>query len=369
MKTLLIFLALIFIFSFSQAQSGGWKQTGYSFTDATKTTENVLAGTSDYMKDVVQFKGGKGDMEISYNRYDKSSGALLAGVTYNVKWNDPQTKLFPGEKIKMHYTLKTISSKTWTPGQQMVKFSQGVYGINLANTAGEVYFKKDFNSDLISQKSVEKGYKAGDKKTLTVNLGTGFAAIYAYEWDPALIPSQIKEVTSTVTVPSGNQTGWYFTGYEFVDGSRTIERVLAGTSDYMIEVTSFKGQKGNMDISFSRKDKSSGKLLVGVTYSVKWTDPQTILLPGNKIKMHYTLKTITATSMTPDQQMAKFSQGIYGINLANTAGEVYFKKDFDSDIISQKAIEKGAKAGEKKTLTVILGTGFKAIYNYEWKVF
>jgi hypothetical protein len=251
----------------------------------------------------------------------------------------------------------------------MVKFSQGVYGINLANAAGEVYFKKDFNSDLESQKAVEKGYKAGDKKTLTISLGNSYAAIYTYEWDPTLMPSQIKEISSPATVSSGNQTGWYFTSYEFVDGTRTIDRVLAGTSDYMTEVTSFKGQKGNMDISFSRKDKSSGKLLVGVTYSVKWTDPQTILLPGEKIKMHYKLKTITATSMTPDQQMAKFSQGIYGVNLANAAGEVYFKKDFDSDIISQKAIEKGSKAGEKKTLTVILGTGFKAIYNYEWRVF
>ena len=53
----------------------------------------------------------------------------------------------------------------------------------------------------------------------------------------------------------------------------------------------------------------------------------------------------------------------------NAAGEVYFKKDFNSDIISQKAIEKGAKAGEKKTLTLFLGTGFKAIYTYEWRVY
>jgi len=369
LKTLFFLLATTFAFSFSQAQTGGWKQTGYSFTDATKTTETVLAGTSDYMKNVVQFKGEKGEVEIVYNRYDKSSGVLLAGVTYVVKWSDPQTQLFPGDKIKMHYSLKTVSSKTWTPGQQMVKFSQGIYGLNLANAAGEVYFKKDFDSDLESQKVVEKGYKAGDKKTLTVTLGSGYAAIYTYEWDPALTPSQIKEISSPVSVPSGTQTGWYFTAYEFIDGTRTIERVLAGTSDYMIEVISFKGQKGNMDISFSRKDKSSGKLLVGVTYSVKWTDPETILLPDSKIKIHYSLKTITATGMTPDQQMAKFSQGIYGVNLANAAGEIYFKKDFNSDIISQKAIQKGAKAGEKKTLTLILGNGFKAIYHYEWRVY
>jgi hypothetical protein len=92
MKTLFFLVTIIFSFTLSHAQTGGWKQTGYSFTDATKTSTQVLAGTSDYMKDVVQFKGEKGDVEISYNRYDQSSGTLLAGVTYAVKWSNPQNQ-------------------------------------------------------------------------------------------------------------------------------------------------------------------------------------------------------------------------------------------------------------------------------------
>jgi len=105
----------------------------------------------------------------------------LAGVNYSVKWTDPQKVLIPGDKIKMNYTLKTITNKTWTPNQQTVLFNQGM-GMYLKDSNGNEFFKTDFSSELVSPKGVDKGYKANDKKSVTVNLGSGFKAIYYYEW-------------------------------------------------------------------------------------------------------------------------------------------------------------------------------------------
>ena len=181
MKKFLLFFLMALSFGIVYAQ-GGWKLVGYNFVDGTKTSDNVLAGTSDYMTDLVSFTGKKGNIQITKKRIDKSSGKLLAGVTYSVTWSDPQDYVAAGEKIRLHYTLKTISSTTWKPDQQMAKFSQGVYGINLANAAGEIYFNKDFSSEIISQKPLSKGAKDKEKKTLTVTLGSGFQAIYHYEW-------------------------------------------------------------------------------------------------------------------------------------------------------------------------------------------
>ncbi|MDZ7615199.1 MAG: hypothetical protein U5K51_17000 [Flavobacteriaceae bacterium] len=52
--------------------------------------ESVLMGTSSKMKDVVSFKGDKGNIEITrITGNDLASGKLLAGVTYQVTWTDP----------------------------------------------------------------------------------------------------------------------------------------------------------------------------------------------------------------------------------------------------------------------------------------
>lgn len=366
MKKFLLFAIVLLSVCITYAQ-GGWKFVGYEFIDGTKTTETVLAGTSDYMVDVAKFSGTKGNIEIVKKRNDKSSGKLLAGVTYNVTWTDPQNTIFPGDIIRMNYTLKTISSTSWKPEQQSAKFEQGIYGIYLANTAGEIYFNKDFSSQISSQKAIDKGYKDKEIKKLVVNMGSGFKAVYSYEWNATLTRSNITETPTNTTV-SGNKPGWYFVKYEFYDATNTSEKPLAGTSDYMVDVVKFSGNKGNIEIVKKRNDKSSGKLLAGVTYNVVWTDPQTYIAAGEKIKLNYTLKTISTTaSWRPDQQMAKFSQGVYGLNLANSAGEIYFNKDFSSEIISQKPLEKGAKEKDQKNLTIFLGGSFKAIYHYEWR--
>ena len=35
--------------------------------------------------------------------------------------------------------------------------------------------------------------------------------------------------------------GWKLINYNFIDGTKTVDRVLAGTSDYMEDVTKFEG--------------------------------------------------------------------------------------------------------------------------------
>jgi hypothetical protein len=58
-----------------------------------------------------------------------------------------------------------------------------------------------------------------------------------------------------------------------------------------------------------------------------------------------------------------------GVFLFNARGENYFKTDFDSALISSKAVVKGSRNNEVKTLTANFGAGFKAIYTYEWREF
>ncbi|MDD3740257.1 MAG: hypothetical protein PHH30_03365 [Bacteroidales bacterium] len=255
---LLFIFTLVGVSSFSQnpVTKGGWKMTDYSFVDGTKTVDRVLAGTTDYMEDVTKFEGKKGDITINFNRYDKSSRALLAGVTYNVKWTDPQSQFFPGDKIKMTYSLKTISSKTWTPEQQSAKFSQGLYGINLKDAEGKEFFSKDFNSEIVTSVAVAAGYKLNEEKTLTVSMGSGFKAVYTYKWDPELTKTTVKEEDKEVIPINGNKTGWYFTRWEYIvsvsDGSKSGN---FNNGDPYTEVNSAKGDKNNFTNTVTRLDK------------------------------------------------------------------------------------------------------------------
>lgn len=365
MKKLLIFSILFLSINFIFAQ-GAWKLVGYKFTDGTSSSEKPLAGTSDIMIDAIKFTGEKGNIQITKNRNDKSTGKLLAGVTYNVTWSEPSSVLVVGEKIKMNYSLKTITSSSWTPEPQSVKFNQGISGLFLFNPSNENYFKKDFNAEIISQGALEKGYKDREIKVLTVNMGCGFKAEYSYEWHPEY-QSGGSDASAANTNTNSNSPGWYFVKYEFVDGTSSSEKPLAGTNDYMIDASKFTGGKGNIQITKNRTDKSSGNLLAGVTYSVIWTDPQAFVAAGGTFKMSYTLKTISSKSWTPEAQSASFNQGLYGNFLLNPSGENYFKKDFSGDIVSQKVLEKGAKDKEQKTLTINLGSGFKAVYYYKWR--
>ncbi|MDZ7615197.1 MAG: hypothetical protein U5K51_16990 [Flavobacteriaceae bacterium] len=86
---------------------------------------------------------------------------------------------------------------------------------------------------------------------------------------------------------ASNESGWYLTSYSFKDGSMQKESVLMGTSSKMKDVVSFKGDKGNIEITHNRNDLASGKLLAGVTYQVTWTDPPAILEPGTKSSFDY----------------------------------------------------------------------------------
>jgi hypothetical protein len=185
MKKILIISILLLSASFIFAQ-GAWQMVGYKFIDGTKSSEKLLMGTSDYMVDVIKYSGDKGSIVITSKRNDKSSGKLLAEVTYKVTWTDPQSTIFPGDIIRMNYSRQTITSASWKPEHQSVKFEQGLYGVYLANTDGEIYFSKDFSSQISSQKAIEKGNKDKEIKKVIVYMGCGFYAEYSYQWNPSI---------------------------------------------------------------------------------------------------------------------------------------------------------------------------------------
>ena len=343
------------------SSESGWQLTGYSFKDGTSQNETVLAGTSSKMKNVVSYKGDKGSIEITQNRFDVNSGKLLAGVTYSVNWTDPPAILVPGEKSFLDYEINTISSLTWKAPQQSINLNQGLYGIYFVTPDGTKYFTKDFKSRLTTEKPIEKGSK-GTKRIIQMNFGNGFSATYTYEWKESIT------IDKPETIENKDVTGWHFTNYSFKDGTLQNETVLAGTSSKMKNAVSYKGDKGSIEITQNRFDVNSGKLLAGVTYMINWTDPPATLIPGEKCFMEYEVKTISSLTWKAPQQSIKLNQGLYGIYFVTPDGMKYFTKDFKSGLTTEKAIEKGSK-GMKKNIQVNFGNGFSATYNYEWKEF
>jgi hypothetical protein len=143
--------------------------------------ESVLAGTSSRMKDKISFKGRRGNIEISQNRYDVKTGKLLAGVTYRVTWSDPPEFLRAQEQTSFDFEIRTLASSAWKAPQQSAHLNQGASGIYFVASDGARYLTKDIKSPLITEKPIERGTK-GAKRVLQMNFGNGFAAIYSYEW-------------------------------------------------------------------------------------------------------------------------------------------------------------------------------------------
>ncbi len=355
-------------YSQNTGAGGGWRLSNYTFVDGTSTVERVVAGTTSKINDVDRYTGDKGNIEIAKNRWDQKTGALLAGVTYSVRWTDPPAALFPGDRIRMNYQLKIVTAKSWAPDHQSVNFSQGMGGVFLLNAKGENYFKSAFESELVSSTAVTAGARNNEERTLTANFGAGFKAIYTYTYDVNLTRGGDAPVAVAESqTQSATQAGWHLAKYAFVDGSSNVERVIAGTNSRVNDVDKFTGNKGNIEIASNRWDQKTGGLLAGVTYRVKWSDPPAILLPGEQIRMQYELRTVTAKTWPPYKQSVVFNQGLGGVFLLNARGENYFNSDFNSELVSAKTVAKGSRPNEEKTVTVNFGAGFLAVYTYRWR--
>lgn len=376
MKKIMLLIVLS-IFSFTiQAQTtstkGGWKQTAYEFVDGTKTVDRVLAGTSDYMEDITKYEGSKGDIIIHFNRYDKSSGKLLAGVDYNVQWTNPESEIFPGDFIRIKYTLKTISSMTWTPDQQFIYFNQGYNGIYMTNDLGEKYLKKDFSGVLSGKIAVDKGVKAGQERTITMNMGAGFKAIYTYVWDPELVKTRVQEDIKEENSLAEGKTGWYFTRWEYIvsvsDGSKSGH---FNNGDPYSEVNSAKGDKNNFTTTVTRLDKKGNTIASGKAVTI-WTDPPKYFsdteLPS--IEVDRTVESswgINQFSISFDLKDTNPGGGSFGkINFATPDAKT-FVQEFKGTMKAPKII-KGNKHGDEKAIIFHFnGYGFK--YYYEWRVY
>ncbi|MBP7416153.1 MAG: hypothetical protein KA831_05835 [Pyrinomonadaceae bacterium] len=169
-------------FGFSQTASNGpgWYLTNYSFKDGSYQKQSVLMGTTLKLKDVVSFKGTKGNLRISHLRYYVSNRKTVASITYQVTWTDPATFIKPGAKTSFVFGLSTVSALTWKAPQQSMHINQGM-GVYFVTPDGTKYMTKDIRSKLTTEKVIEKGSR-GTKRIIQMNFGKGFTATYNYEW-------------------------------------------------------------------------------------------------------------------------------------------------------------------------------------------
>lgn len=170
-----------------------------------------------------------------------------------------------------------------------------------------------------------------------------------------------------LSVPAyAQESGWYFTGYTFKDGTMQKESLLAGTSAKLKDVISYKGAKGSITITHNRLDGTSGKLLHGVSYMVSWTDPAGLLQAGTKYSVNYALKTISSQTWKAPQQTVYFNQGPGGVYFVSPQGTKYISTDLSAQLKMEKEVVKGSK-GQTREIQVNMGNGFAAIYRYEWR--
>jgi hypothetical protein len=181
LASLVLLIGTSHIYAQSGSNEAGWHLTNYTFKDGSLENETVVMGTTSKMKNVISYKGDKGNIEVTYNRYDVSSGKLLAGVTYKVIWTDPPAILSTTEKISIDFELKTLSSLTWKVPQSSMHLNQGLNGVYFVTPDGTKYINKDIKSRLTTEKVIDKGTK-GAKRVLQMNFGNGFSATYNYEW-------------------------------------------------------------------------------------------------------------------------------------------------------------------------------------------
>jgi len=181
LSSLLLILCINTGFAQTDLNVSGWYLTDYSFKDGSLEKESVLMGTTSKLKDVISFKGDKGNIEIMQNRYAVPDGQLIAGVTYQVIWTSPPAVLLPGENYSIDFQLITKASKTWKAPQQSMHFNQSPYSVYFVTPDGTKYFTKDIKSVLTTDKVINKGTK-GAKRFIQMNFGNGFVGTYNYEW-------------------------------------------------------------------------------------------------------------------------------------------------------------------------------------------
>ena len=167
------------VISQTVSNGSGWHLTNYTLKDGSLQKESVLMGTNSKMNDVISYKGEKGNIEITYNRFDVKTGKMLAGVVYKASWTDPPAVLVPGEKPFVDFELSTISSSSFKVPQQSMHINQGLNGVYFVTHDGTKYITRDIKERLITEKVIEKG---GTKRMIQMNFGNGFVATYEYEW-------------------------------------------------------------------------------------------------------------------------------------------------------------------------------------------
>lgn len=175
----------------------------------------------------------------------------------------------------------------------------------------------------------------------------------------------ITKGASTQTPSTGQGAGWYFVDYVFTDGSGKYPQ---GSTSY--DVTSFTGEKGNMQMSHIRYDVKTGKVLAGSTHQTIWSDPATYLKVGEKYTLSYETKQITSTASwnmgSITQQSISMDLAPYTAYFTMADGTKYIVKDMNAVLTMDREVTKGTK-GQKKMITMNVGRNYKYIYNYEWR--
>ena len=160
-------------------------------------------------------------------------------------------------------------------------------------------------------------------------------------------------------------SGWYQVGYHFEDASRKNNTSLAGTGQKMYTLMKYKGKKNNATFFRGRYDSKTGKGLASVSYQVLWSDPPSLLQPGDVPSIDFQRKTLTTHVWSPPNMWARWGTSSNGAFLT-PQGKTTVSQDGKTTLKLRRAIPKGRR-GSRSVITVTMNYGYVATYTYEWR--
>ena len=198
---------------------------------------------------------------------------------------------------------------------------------------------EDFGRGTFILEKPDDGWPEGKYKVIISGESTEETVLFSIN-DKPTVSAEISFANGKISLPQ--IVGWHLTGWEY----------------YVYG----EGEKNNFSSNWKRTDYEGDTLHSG-NYTIKWSDPPDVLRPNEYCEVW--VEHISDGWAVENAYASMDGFGLYSNYLFNSNGKDFWT-DYSGTLKAEKPMPEG-KPGDKKTLTVSLGKGYKYYYTYEWK--